>query len=405
MPGLGHWPGRFDRPRRRLRAGLVQLLFTAAGLGLGLLLPRITAVPTVASSRATEALIGVGFGVLGLVSIIFSLLFLVVQWAFSSLSPRLNLFRDDPIVWRTFGLAVGVFVFSVTAALVIGNDPEVSVIVPAAEVAGVLATLALIRTLQVKAFASIQLAPTLSAIAAHGRAILDDLYSPPGPNDPHPAAQLPPLRRTVIWPGRQAVLQQLDLRRLAGASGTAVIVLRARIGDTLQEGAPAADLHGGDMTDAAVLGAMVTGQERTFHQDPLFAFRLLADIGLRALSPAVNDPATAVQVLDTTESLLQPLASRDLDVAEIADDAGTLRLVLDLPSWDDYLQIALDDLIESGARSPMVLLRARAMLSSLLDAAPPQRKPSIAWRLRRAEELAAGNFPVLWCNMTGADAG
>ncbi len=39
--------------------------------------------------------------------------FLVVQWAFSSLSPRLNLFRDDPIVWRTFGFAIGVFVFSV----------------------------------------------------------------------------------------------------------------------------------------------------------------------------------------------------------------------------------------------------------------------------------------------------
>ena len=99
-------PGRFNRPQRRLRAGLVQLLFAVAGLGLGLLLPRITAEPTVASSRVTDALVGVGFGVLGLVSIIFSLLFLVVQWAFSSLSPRLNLFRDDPIVWRTFGLAV-----------------------------------------------------------------------------------------------------------------------------------------------------------------------------------------------------------------------------------------------------------------------------------------------------------
>ena len=99
--------------------------------------------------------------------------------AFSSLSPRLNLFRDDPIVWRTFGLAVGVFVFSVTAALVIGNDPEVSMIVPAAEVAEVLAAIALIRALQVKAFASTQLAPILSAIAAHGRGILDELY--PGP--------------------------------------------------------------------------------------------------------------------------------------------------------------------------------------------------------------------------------
>jgi uncharacterized membrane protein len=400
-PAAGR-PGRFDRPRRRLRAGLVQLLFAVAGLGLGLLLPRITAAPTVASSRVTETLIGVGFGVLGLVSIIFSLLFLVVQWAFSSLSPRLNLFRDDPIVWRTFGLAVGIFVFSVTAALVIGNDPQASVIVPVAEVVGVLAALALIRTLQVKAFASIQLAPTLSDIAARGRSILDDLYPRPGPGDTSPAT-LPPLRRAVTWPRRQATLQQLNLRRLLQAADGAVIVLRARIGDTLQEGAVVADLHGGDASDAAVLGALVTGQERTFGQDPLLAFRLLADIGLRALSPAVNDPATAVQVLDTIQGLLLPLATRDLDVAQVADDAGTIKVVLALPSWDDYLRTALDDLIESGSQSAMVLLRAHALLTSLLNAAPPQRRASITWRLHRAEELAAGNFPEIWRHAAGSD--
>ena len=397
-------PGRFVRPRRRLRAGLVQLLFAVVGLGLGLLLPRITAEPTVASARVIETLIGVGFGVLGLVSIIFSLLFLVVQWAFSSLSPRLNLFRDDPIVWRTFGLAVGIFVFSVTAALVIGNDPEVSVIVPTAEVIAVLAALALIRTLQVKAFASIQLAPTLSAIAAQGRGTLDDLYRRADPDSRPPAAPLPPLRRAVTWPGRQAILQQLNLHRLFdAAAGGAVIVLRTQIGDTLQEGAVVADLHGGDASDAAILGGLVTGQERTFHQDPLFAFRLLADIGLRALSPAVNDPATAVQVLDTIQSLLLPLVTRDLDVADIADDAGAVKVVLALPSWDDYLRTALDDLIEAGSRSPMVLLQARGLLAGLLNAAPPQRRSSVTWRLHRAEELAAGNFPAIWRDATGGD--
>ena len=403
MPGPGHQPRRFDRPRRRLRAGLVQLLFAVVGLGLGLLLPRITVAPTVASSRVTETLLGVGFGVLGLVTIIFSLLFLVVQWAFSSLSPRLNLFRDDPIVWRTFGLAIGVFVFSVTAALVIGNDPKVSVIVPITEVVAVLAALALIRTLQVKAFASIQLAPTLSAIAAQGRAILDDLYPRPGTDGRPPAAPLPPLRRAVTWPSRQAILQQLHLRRLLDAADGAVIVLRARIGDTLQEGAAVADLHGGDASDAAVLGGLVTGQERTFGQDPLFAFRLLADIGLRALSPAVNDPATAVQVLDTIESLLAPLVTRDLDVAEIADHAGAVKVVLALPSWDDYLRLALDDLIESGSGSPMVLLRAQALLAGLLNAAPPQRRVSITWRLHRVEELISGKFPLIWRHVAGGD--
>ncbi len=395
--------GRFRRPRRRLRADLVQLLCALTGLGLGLLLPRITFDSTVASTRVTDALVAVGFGVLGLVTVIFSLLFLVVQWAFSSLSPRLTLFRDDPIVWRTFAFAIGVFVFSVTAALVIGDQQKVSVIVPAAEVVAVLAALALIRTLQVKAFASIQLAPTLSAIAGQGRGILDDLYRWPCPADRKPAAPLPPRRRAVIWPHRQAILQQLDLARLLAAADGIVIVLRAGVGDTLQQGAPVADLRGGEVPDAAVLDGLVTGPERTVHQDPLFAFRLLADIALRALSPAVNDPATAVQVLDTIEGLLAPLVTRDLDIADIADEAGTVKVVLALPAWDDYLRIALDDLIESGAQSPMVLLRARALLTALLTAAPPQRQSSITWRLHRAEELASGNFPAIWRHTAGGN--
>jgi len=393
--------GRFARPQRRLRAGLVQLLCALAGLGLGLLLPRITLDTTVASTRVTETLVAVGFGVLGLVTVIFSLLFLVVQWAFTSLSPRLNLFRDDPIVWRTFALAVGVFVFSVTTALVIGDQEKVSVIVPIAEMVAMLAAIALIRTLQVKAFASIQLAPTLAAIAGQGRGIIADLYPRPYTAEPQPGVLLPPRRRAVPWPHRQAILQQLDLSRLLRAAGDAVIVLRAGVGDTLQQGAPVADLHGGEVTDKTVLAGLVTGPERTFHQDPLFAFRLLADIGMRALSPAVNDPATAVQVLDTIESLLQLLVPRDLDVGEVADDAGAVRVVLALPSWDDYLRTALDDLLESAAQSPMVLLRARALLTAVLTAAPPARQPPITRRLQRAEQLGAGNFPAIWHDATG----
>ena len=188
---------------------------------------------------------------------------------------------------------------------------------------------------------------------------------------------------------------------LLRAAGSAVIVLRAGMGDTLQQGAPVADLHGGEVADAAVLGGLVTGPERTFDQDPLFAFRLLADIAMRALSPAVNDPATAVQVLDTIESLLQALVSRDLDVADVADSAGAVRVVLALPSWDAYLRTGLDDLIECASQSPMVLLRARALLTALLNAAPPARQPPVTRRLHRAEELGAGNFPVIWHDATG----
>jgi hypothetical protein len=152
--------------------------------------------------------------------------------------------------------------------LAIGDRQKESVIVPAAEVVAVLAAVALIRTLQVKAFESIQLAPTLAAIAGEGRSIIDDLYRRAYMPGGRPAVSLPPLRRTVAWSRRQATLQQLDLRRLLRGAGSAVIVLRSGIGDTLQEGGLVADLHGSDVTDEAVFGGLVTGRE-TIQPPPL----------------------------------------------------------------------------------------------------------------------------------------
>jgi uncharacterized membrane protein len=110
-------------------------------------------------------------------------------------------------------------------------------------------------------------------------------------------------------------------------------------------------------------------------------------------------------VLDTIESLLALLVTRDLDVACVTDDAGVVRVVRALPSWDDYLRVALDDLTEAASGSPMVLLRARALLSGLLATAPPQRQPRLTWRLRRVEELAAGNFPAIWRDATAGQQG
>jgi hypothetical protein len=71
-------------------------------------------------------------------------------------------------------------------------------------------------------------------------------------------------------------------------------------------------------------------------------------------------------------------------------------VVLALPSWDGYLRTGLDDLIESASQSPMVLLRGRAMLTTLRNAASPARQPPITRRLQRTEQLGAANFPLIW---------
>jgi uncharacterized membrane protein len=122
------------------------------------------------------------------------------------------------------------------------------------------------------------------------------------------------------------------------------------------------------------------GDERTFEQDPALALRLLADIALRALSPAVNDPTTAVQALDRIESLLRVLATRDLSMENVADSSGTIRVKLVLPTWDQYLAVALDEIIALPGLLPSVSHRLTQLLDDLAAIAPPSRRPELEKR-------------------------
>jgi uncharacterized membrane protein len=101
----------------------------------------------------------------------------------------------------------------------------------------------------------------------------------------------------------------------APQTADALIELCVGPGETIQDGQLVAIIRGGDgISDRDVIGALAVGTERTFEQDPALALRVFADIALRALSPAINDPTTAVQVLDGIDSLLRVLATRELDV-------------------------------------------------------------------------------------------
>jgi uncharacterized membrane protein len=344
-------------------------------------------------SRLVEPLITLGIGVIGVVSLVYALLFGVVQWSASSFTPRLRLFRGDPLVWRTFAFAIGVFVYCATAALGSADRSQVSVLVPGAAIVGVLAAVALIRQLQIRAFLSLQLAYVLEAVATEGRAVIEDVYplrTTDQRNVTGPLSSQPrPLGRTVAWSGRSGVVQQLDLLHLidAAAKADAVVAFRLGVGDTVHEGTPLADIHGGDVPDDVIERAVVRGPERSFDQDPMLAIRLLADIALRALSPAVNDPATAVDAIDAIDGLLRALSRRDIDVRDIADATGQLRIHLHLPSWSDYIGNAITDLIPPAAPFTMVLVRLHQLLENLIDTAPSTAQHELA---RQHARVSAG---------------
>ncbi|MFG2749059.1 DUF2254 family protein [Streptomyces xanthophaeus] len=398
----------FPHPTRAMRRDFAQLVCAVVGLVLGLLVPRISVGPQVEVARVVTLVFSIGFGVVSLVAIIYSMLFLVIQFSASTFTPRLVLFRDDPIVWRTFAFVVGVFIFSVTAGLSMGKKTEVTVAVPVATVLCALLTLVFVRTLQSRAFSAIQLAAVLDAVSERGRRLFDALYARPYTPGSRPPADRPvpgtagaggtdaPFE--VRWPGKAAVLQQIDVPALAAAAARhgSLVTIEAPIGSLLSAGTLIARVHGGNPAPDEVLGSVRTGLERTFDQDAGLPLRLLTDIALRALSPAVNDPATAVQTLDHTEDLLTRLSGRDLSIGTFTDAQGAARLIVRVPTWEQYVRQAVDDVMVAAAQSPMTLLRLRALLTRLRTVCPPPRRAVVESRLEWVEATGSAQFPFHW---------
>jgi len=163
----------------------------------------------------------------------------------------------------------------------------------------------------------------------------------------------------------------------------------------VQQHAPVAVVHGtaDPSLDAAVVKAIRTGAERTFEQDPALALRVLVDIALRAVSSAINDPTTAVQILDSEESLLRMLIRRDLDVREVTGPHGSARVLLSLPDWDDYVALSFDELIEMGADHVQVRRRLERLLRDLIALAPASRRGPLQMRLDGLRSGAATTSP------------
>jgi uncharacterized membrane protein len=116
--------------------------------------------------------------------------------------------------------------------------------------------------------------------------------------------------------------------------------------------------------------AYAVGAQRTAERDPLLGMELLAEIALRALSPGVNDPNTAVNCLDYIGDLLVRIADRELPRQEMRDHEGRLRVVHAAPDFRDFLERSLLGIAGAGAGHARVVL---TLLRVLRDAASATR--------------------------------
>ena len=192
-------------------------------------------------------------------------------------------------------------------------------------------------------------------------------------------------------------IQAIDFRGLGGwaHAHSSLVVLRHPIGDFVSAGSALIEVYGptpGPDAEDRLRSMVALGVERTIEQDPAFAVRIMVDIAIRALSPAVNDPTTAVQVLDHLEDMLRLVGQTDLSDrgAPVSDmDSG---LVIPVRRWADYLTLSVTEIREYGDTSIQVVRRLRAMLEELSESVLPERRDAVLQELARLDAAVAAKW-------------
>jgi uncharacterized membrane protein len=136
--------------------------------------------------------------------------------------------------------------------------------------------------------------------------------------------------------------------------------------------------------------AIIVGTARTPAQDLEFSVRQLVEIALRALSPSLNDPFTAIAVIDRLAAALEVVSSRCLPTGEYRDSEGRVRLLADSVDYAGLVDAAFNQIRQSSSQNPAVLINLARRLSDLSQvAATSEQLKTLVRHLKMLERVAA----------------
>jgi uncharacterized membrane protein len=316
-------------------------------------------------------------------------LLVAVQLASAALTPRIiALVFRDPVT--KFSLTLLVFTFTFSLAALIRIKANVPLLTAHVATYASLVTLAVFFYLIDHLGKALRPSGALRVVAWLGSKVIDSVYpqrfaeseektgqaavrAPGG----EPAAIVPSLADGVVLAFDQQGLLSLAQR------ADCVIELVPQVGDHVAAGDPLFRIFPGTATvpEEALCQSVGIGQERGLEQDPTFAFRVMVDIANKGLSPAINDPTTAVLALDQIHYLLRKVGNRRLDTGQVRDAAGRLRLVYRTPDWGDFVCLAVTEIRHFGGASIQIARRLRAMMENLILTLPPARAPLLRQEL------------------------
>lgn len=346
--------------------------------------------------------------------LVFSVTMLVLQLASNQLSPRvMRTFLRDRANQVVLGVFIATFVYALLILRRITEVADGEPFVPALSVwlamVFVLISIGLFVYYIHHMAQSIRPVSVMAHVANETRDAIRRLY-PEGVGEALPESLESPggeATAIVLSPGPDGVLTGVDEERLLAAASKqgCVIVLEHAVGDFVRDRARLFRIYGpwDRSAEADLVASVAFGLERTMQQDAAFGFRQLVDIAERALSPGINDPTTAVQVIDHLHGLLGDLVARDIPSPNRKVD-GALAVVLPRPGWDTYVALACDEIRRAGESQMQIQRRLRAMLHDLLEVAPESRHGPMREQLRLLDMALERDFSSLERARAGAES-
>jgi uncharacterized membrane protein len=394
-----------------MRPWLIPMLYVCASVATGIILPRIEQIYfasytlnlSVASAQAY--LSAAGSGMMALTGIVFAMAFIMVQFNAVAYSPRLALwFARDRMLFHALGIFAATFIYALFALAWVDRGGSGTVPLFSCLLVGILLIVSMLLFSQlVQRLSDLQITRVLQMVGDRGRKVIASMFPhiehdpidiTKNPNKSLDTAELAPVTQTVRYSGEPRTIAKFDVEALVSQAqqAKAVIVMTCAVGDTLVDDTKLLQVHGatGQLSKEALLRSVHLSRERTFEQDPKYPIRLLVDIAIKALSAAINDPTTAVQTIDQIEDLLHRLGRCNLDVGYATDASGAIRLILPMPTWEDYLTLAFDEIRQYGASSVQVMRRLRAALVGLAESlSSAERVDAVKRYLEHLDQIVA----------------
>jgi uncharacterized membrane protein len=334
-----------------------------------------------------------------LIIFVCSALLISVQLASAQLTPRfIGLVFQNPVTKLSLTLFVFTFTFTLAALLrITGTVPMLTAYVATI---GSLGSLAVFIFLVNEVGHALRPSGALILIARRGhdmiRTVYPRLMSEPENSAKITGSNLETQPNTTLFNQREGVVLAFDTDGLVSIAQQTdcMIELVPQVGDFIGAGEPLFRIFGkGKLPRAESLyQSVAVGPERTLQQDPGFAFRIMVDIASKGLSPAINDPTTAVLVIDQIQHLLREVGTRHLDDGYRMDEKGFVRLIYRTPGWQDFVGLAVTEIRHFGGNSIQIARRLRAMLESLIQTLPGERTPALKSELELLKKSAVRFF-------------